>query len=560
MDLKQLSSQLSVSGQIAVSDIAQIRAAGIKTIICNRPDGESADQPSSEALQQACLAQGIGWFYLPIIPGKINVHQSNQFKALMLAQEGAVLAFCRTGMRSTSLWAMSEVAEQGLDRVIGQAAGIDYDLTGLRQKLQQQVLAEQAADLAPSHDVLIIGGGAAGQAVASSLLRRKSNLDIAIVEPSAKHYYQPGWTMVGGGVFEADSTEREMAQVIPANVRWHQSSVVEFSPQQQTVSLHDGQQLHYQVLIVACGLHLDWQATPGLQEALGQYGVTSNYRFDLAPYTWQLIKQRAQQKAIFTQPAMPIKCAGAPQKAMYLACSHWREEGLLERSNVEFCTPGDVLFGVADYVPALMEYIKRYEISLQLRHNLVGVDGPNQVATFSVSDGRGAAELVEKEFTMLHVCPVQRAPDSIRNSALCDSAGWVDVDPSSLRHKQYPYIFALGDVANTGNAKTAAAVRKQAPVVAQNVISTLAGRPLQAAYNGYGSCPLTVEHGKIVLAEFCYGGQLDPSFPAWLFDGRKPTKLAWALKEKLLPWLYWNGMLKGREWLAAPELVKGGDK
>jgi sulfide:quinone oxidoreductase len=77
----------------------------------------------------------------------------------------------------------------------------------------------------------------------------------------------------------------------------------------------------------------------------------------------------------------------------------------------------------------------------------------------------------------------------------------------------------------------------------------------EAKYDGYGSCPLTVERGKIVLAEFTYGGKLAPSFPAWLIDGTKPSALAWYLKERVLPPIYWEAMLKGREWLAQPEMV-----
>lgn len=75
-----------------------------------------------------------------------------------------------------------------------------------------------------------------------------------------------------------------------------------------------------------------------------------------------------------------------------------------------------------------------------------------------------------------------------------------------------------------------------------------------AKYDGYGSCPLTVERGKIVLAEFTYGGKVAPSFPKWLIDGTKPSLLAWYLKERVLPPLYWDAMLKGREWLAQPQV------
>ena len=138
---------------------------------------------------------------------------------------------------------------------------------------------------------------------------------------------------------------------------------------------------------------------------------------------------------------------------------------------------------------------------------------------------------------------------------LADAAGWVDVDQHTLRHKSFANIWALGDVMNAPNAKTAAAARKQAPAVAENVVADIAGRGAVAQYDGYGSCPLTVERGKIVLAEFGYGGVLKPSFPTWLLDGKRPSRLAWLLKERLLPPVYWKAMLRGHEWLARPEPV-----
>ncbi|HSM52778.1 MAG TPA: FAD/NAD(P)-binding oxidoreductase, partial [Erythrobacter sp.] len=279
----------------------------------------------------------------------------------------------------------------------------------------------------------------------------------------------------------------------------------------------------------------------------GRHGVTSNYRYDLAPYTWQLVQQLRKGRAIFTQPPMPIKCAGAPQKAMYLSCDHWLQRGVLGDIEVEFRNAGGVLFGVADYVPALMEYVEKYHIGLKLGSNLIAVDGPAQKATFKTEEGE-----VTCDFDMLHVVPPQVAPQFLADSPLAAESGFVDVDQHTLQHVRYPNVFGLGDAGSMPNAKTAAAARKQAPVVAVNALRQLDCKGPTAGYDGYGSCPLTFERGKIVLAEFGYGGKLMPSFPTWLIDGTKAQRLSWMLKADALPWIYWNGMLKGREWLAGP--------
>jgi sulfide:quinone oxidoreductase len=184
------------------------------------------------------------------------------------------------------------------------------------------------------------------------------------------------------------------------------------------------------------------------------------------------------------------------------------------------------------------------------------VDGPARKAVFEVKEPDQEPRRVEMAFDMIHVCPPQTAPDFIRVSPLADAAGWVDVDQATLRHKSFENIWSLGDVMNAPNAKTAAAARKQAPTVADNIIADIEGRSPVAAYDGYGSCPLTVERGKIVLAEFGYGGVMKPSFPKFLIDGTKPSRLAWLLKEKMLPPIYWKAMLKGREWMAQPDPLK----
>jgi sulfide:quinone oxidoreductase len=249
---------------------------------------------------------------------------------------------------------------------------------------------------------------------------------------------------------------------------------------------------------------------------------------------------------------MPIKCAGAPQKAMYLSADHWRRTGRLKNIQVRFCSAGNTLFGVEAFVPPLMHYIRRYDIDLQLGTNLVSVDGPRRAARFSRVAPNGRRETIDAEFELLHVAPPQRAPDFVGVSPLADSSGWLDVDHFTLRHKRFANVFGLGDVTATPNAKTAAAVRKQAPVVAHNLLVDLGFARRVAKYDGYGSCPLTVEHGKILLAEFGYGGVLKPSLPRWIIDGQKPSRNAWRLKERVLPQLYWHGMLRGREWLARP--------
>ena len=332
--------------------------------------------------------------------------------------------------------------------------------------------------------------------------------------------------------------------MIPQGVTWVRQKAQDFSPAENIVTLADGKRLSYQQLVVCPGLQLDWGKVEGLLDSLGRNGVCSNYRIDSAPYTWECIRALKGGSAIFTQPAMPIKCAGAPQKIMYLAADHLRKAGLLGKTSIEFCLTGDVLFGVPFFVPPLQATVDRYGIRVRYKHTLKAVDGPAKKAVFAVTGPDGPQPDVVRDFDLLHVTPPQSAPDFIKASPLANSAGWVDVDPGTLRHVRYGNIFSLGDAAGTSNAKTAAAVRLQGPVVVNNLLAVVDGKPLPAAYDGYGSCPLTTAYGEVVLAEFIYGGKVAPSFP---LDPRVPRSSMWLLKTKFLPYLYWSMMLKGSE-------------
>ena len=556
MEFRKITDELTVSPQIAAEDIQAIRHAGFKSVVCHRPDGESSDQPLFHEIEDAARAAGLDVRHQPVVPGRLADADAAAFGALMQELPKPVFAFCRTGTRSASLWALSQASKCALPDILESTAAAGYDMSGIVRRIANG--GRTPTDIADAtYEIVIIGGGAAGISVASSLLSRYSGLDIAVIDPADVHYYQAGWTLVGGGAFNPADTVRTMTSVLPSGVKWIKAAVTAFEPKDDAIILEGCRVIKYKRLVVCPGLKLDWHKVEGLVDTLGRNGVTSNYRYDLAPYSWELVKGFKSGRAVFTQPPMPIKCAGAPQKAMYLSADHWRRSGVIKDIDIGFYNAGGGLFGVPEYVPALMEYIKRYDAKLNFHHNLTAIDGAAKKAWFEKTVPDAEPEAVEVAFDMIHVTPPQIAPDFIRVSPLADQAGWVGVDQETLRHKQYDNIYALGDVCSAPNAKTAAAARKQAPIVAENILLDMGKRKGgDALYDGYGSCPLTVERGKIVLAEFGYGGKLLPSFPKWLINGTKPSHLAWFLKERILPPIYWQAMLKGREWLAKPQISK----
>ncbi|MBL7765668.1 MAG: NAD(P)/FAD-dependent oxidoreductase [Chitinophagaceae bacterium] len=407
--------------------------------------------------------------------------------------------------------------------------------------------------------IVIIGGGNAGISAAAQLLLKDNSLNIAIVEPSEKHYYQPAWTLVGGGVFNIKDTEHQQIDQIPEKATWIRDSASIFRPESNEVECASGLVLTYDYLIVAPGIQLDWHKIKGAKETLGKNGVCTNYQFDQAPYTWKFAQEfvaKGGGKAIFTSPNTPVKCGGAPQKIMYLLSDYFRKKKVLKQSKVHFYSGGSIIFGVKKYADTLNRVLKRYDIQTHFLHNCIAVDGERKLAWFETRSASGELKVIEESFDFIHLTPPQSAPDFIKNSPLAipDPAagpeghspqflGWIDVDKHTLQHSHYSNIFACGDATNTPNAKTGAAVRKQVPVMVSNILSLMKGQPMSASYNGYGSCPLITGYGKLVLAEFDYTNTPTETFP---IDQSKERWSMYMLKRWVLPWMYWHKILKGK--------------
>ncbi len=407
---------------------------------------------------------------------------------------------------------------------------------------------------------LIIGGGTGGIMTAAALLNKDRNMKVGIIEPADTHYYQPAWTLVGAGTYNYEKTARPMGSVIPRGATWIKDAATGFEPEKNAVTTRSSGTLTYDFLVVAPGLVYDMSLVPGLGEALDKGVVCSNYTDP--KHTWEVLRNFKGGTALFTQPTTPIKCGGAPQKIMYLAESYFKKSGVRNKTEVVFATPGTVIFGVPEVKKTLMEVVDRKDINLRFGYQLVKVDGPNQIAWYKFADHEHEynhkdvkiekdGDLTGIHYDMMHTAPPSVAPEFVRNSSLVNEAKWLDVDKHTLQHTKYPNIFGLGDVAGLPTAKTGAAIRKQVPVVVDNIEMLSHQHKLGVkSYNGYSSCPLVTDYGKMVLAEFDYDNKFtpDPKLKQMLIsDSSKELWRLWMLKKYALPYLYWNKMLKGKE-------------
>ncbi|WP_199756824.1 NAD(P)/FAD-dependent oxidoreductase [Tautonia sociabilis] len=360
------------------------------------------------------------------------------------------------------------------------------------------------------HQVLIVGGGTAGITVAARLLNRDPGLDVAIVEPSERHYYQPLWTLVGGGIYRPEDSERDEADLIPAGASWIKDAVTEFDPEANRLRTRDGRTLGYDFLVVAPGLKLDWEKVKGLRDAVGHDGVCSNYAISTVASTWETIRNFRGGTAIFTQPSGAVKCGGAPQKIMYLADEAFRRNGVRDRSRIVFASATGRIFAVEPYASALEKVVARKGIETRFQHELTELRPASKEAVFRKVDSGDEAVL---RYDMIHVTPPMGAPDFVARSPLANAEGWVDVDMHTLRHVRYPNVFGLGDASSLPTSKTGAAIRKQAPTVVENVLAALRHEAPSARYDGYTSCPVVTGYNSLILAEFDYDKKPAETFP-----------------------------------------------
>jgi sulfide:quinone oxidoreductase len=398
--------------------------------------------------------------------------------------------------------------------------------------------------MSEKHQVLIVGGGTGGLTVASQLLEREDAPEVAVIEPSDTHYYQPLWTLVGGGVFPKEESARPMADVMPKGATWIQDAAASFDPENNTVTTESGDTYEYDYLVMAPGLQINWDAIPGLAESVGKpgTGVVSNYDYETCEATWDAIQQVPKGgTALFTEPTMGVKCGGAPQKIMYLTDDALRRRGVREGGRIAFMKAKGKLFSSPPYEETLYDVVERKGIDLHLMTELIELKPDQKQAVFRHLE-TGEEETIG--YDMIHVVPPMSALDVVAESPLAGEDGFVDVDPGTLRHTQYENVFAIGDSSNLPTSKTGAAIRKQAPVLVDHLMASINHTtPVNGTYNGYTSCPLVTGYGRLVLAEFDYDKEPDESFP---FDQTQERYSMYALKAYGLPRMYWNGMLKGR--------------
>lgn len=407
----------------------------------------------------------------------------------------------------------------------------------------------RAEKLKTKAHIVIVGGGLGGIAIANCLSCQLDGARLTLIDRKEEHNYQPGYTLVGTGIWPVEKVINQNTEYHPDGLNWIKDMAAEFDPPANTVTTVSGQKVHYDYLVVATGTHQDWSLIEGMDvQAIGSNGLASVYPSPQAAVnTWKAMQAFTAKggEAVMTLPATPLKCAGAPLKLTFMVRDRLLQAGTLSKSKVTFHSAVKNVFGVKAVNDNVLERWAKLGIDVAYQHRLKAVDIGGRKATFAVPD---APDLVVP-YDFLHAVPPMRAPDAVRNSLLAvqtgpmAAGGWLDVDKSTLQHKRFPNVFGVGDVNGTPRGKTAATIKKSAPIVANNLVEVIAGRQAAEQFDGYTSCPLLIREGSALLIEFDYEGRLVPSLPG--IEPLQDSFLAWLMKVRMLKPAYIS-VLKGR--------------
>lgn len=393
--------------------------------------------------------------------------------------------------------------------------------------------------------IVIAGGGIGGLTVAARILRAVPDADVTVIEPSEEHHYQPGYTLVAAGVYDPRVVVWPQGSLIKPEMKWIKEAVAEFDPDNNRLRTDSGQWIGYDFLVVAMGVQMNPKSVEGFEEALSSEVAGNIYKLESGMKFRELVRGMKEGRALFTFPAGYVKCGGAPQKICWLSEDWWRRNGVRDGIEVVFATAQPSLFPVVPVIEKIVTpMMEARGIKNLYNCELKAVDTATRTAVFAKKTPDGGTEEQRMSFDLIHPMPKFQTPAALRQSVLTSEGlgGQLEVNRETLRHKRYANVFGVGDCCATGAPKTAATIRKQAPVVVENLLDAVVGREARHLYDGTSGCPLLTRYGRCMMFEFDFKGNL---VHEWLYQSKRETWFWWEFKVHGLKRLYRDVMLNG---------------
>jgi len=385
-------------------------------------------------------------------------------------------------------------------------------------------------------DHIVVLGAGVGGAMSANMLDRRLGGDarITVVDKSTEHAYQPSFYLLPFGYMEPENQFRDVQEVMRSGVEFVQDEVTGVDPDAKTVDLGE-ESLSYDYLIAGLGHRLAAESTPGMMEGWQETdSVFPFYYYEAAMDMREGLEEFDGGTFVVSVPDTPIKCGGAPLKMTMLAEDYFQRQGIRDDVDLVMTKPGDAVFGVSPYREKLEEIWADRDIEFRGNFTVEEVDYEAQEIH--------SAEGETQEYDFYAPVPPQYGQQALTEGSPLtegdDEHGgeYVTVDKNTMQHTEYPDVFGIGDAGNTPNAKTAAAARKQAHVLVDNLVDHMEDKRMTAGYHGYAACPLLTKKGKAMIAEFDYEESI--SAPV-------ESRLNWILDINILPSVYWDAWLRG---------------
>lgn len=387
------------------------------------------------------------------------------------------------------------------------------------------------------HDVLVVGGGNGGLSAAAHLLRRGCR-DVGLIEPAERHVYKPLQHYVGSGVADPDELARPQASLIPEGVEWHRTAAVSIDPVRRAVRCADGSEVRGRDILLAPGARIDWDLLPGAERALREGTAITTWVDSELDRARSRLAAMTSGRAIFHVHGQPASGQETAFKTLLIACDTWRAAGVLDRIEVVLVHEGPQLHAVEAIEREIRRHLDAYGVDVRMSTHIQSIEGD---AVALVGPYGSAAE--QADLIVLHAPYAAHA--FIADSGLDaeGTGGFIAVDPETLRHPEHPRIWAVGDGADLGDARTGGALRSQVKIAVENIRRARGGQELQR-YDGYTVAPIATARRSLSFGEYDRELRVRRSLP--VPDQIRSSPVWHVLDRYALPQVYWHRILKGR--------------
>ena len=391
-------------------------------------------------------------------------------------------------------------------------------------------------------NLVILGAGTAGTMMANHLHSHLKYPDwqINIIDEREEHHYQPGYLFLPFDIYEPEDIVKTIEEFIPKQVKLIKSKISRILPKENKIQLEGGNELAYDLLIIATGAKIAPEETEGMKEAEWQKSVFDFYTFEGALALRNKLRDWKGGKLVVHITEMPIKCPVAPLEFAFLADSFFKHKNMRDQVEITYVTPLSGAFTKPKATASLEHLLTEKNINIESDFAIERVDNEKK----EIVDYGG--KIIP--FDILVTVPTNKGDDLMERSGMGDDLNFVPTDKATLQSKDYTNIFVLGDATNVPASKAGSVAHFEAEILTDNILRYVKGEPLNEEFDGHANCFIETGNGKALLIDFNYTHEpVEGSFP---FPGIGPMSL---LKESRINhmgklafrWIYWNVLLKG---------------